>query len=46
MKLRKILNNKLGRVQNETATDLFEGSLFFYDLSTGPELLLIPIYRA
>jgi len=33
----------LGRVQNEAATYLFEGSLFFQNLSTGPELLRIPV---
>lgn len=43
IKVGNFLNNKLGRVQNETATDLFEGSLFFQNLSTGPELLRIPV---
>ena len=43
VKLRNILNNKLGRVHNETATDLFEGILFFQNLSTGSELLRIPV---
>jgi hypothetical protein len=33
VKLRKFLNNKLGRVRNETTTDLSEGRLFFQNFS-------------
>jgi hypothetical protein len=43
IKLRKVTNHKFGRVQNETATDLFKGGLFVQNLSTGPKLLRISV---
>jgi hypothetical protein len=35
--MQNFLNNKLGRLQNETAAGLFEAGLFFQNLSRGTE---------